>query len=379
MTNAAKPKPLTAHPLFPAIIALWFAALFGLGSLAVGSDLIDHAVVALRLDSLMSALAPPLGMFARLMLATGLAIAGGAIGYALGRGMARRGKDTPLQPDRAPADEADPLPDAVEAPRVRRRPLTAADHEFVPYESAPLPGSRLPQIFDVTTLEPAPAELEPAPAESEPEVSRDAFIEPAIWTEIAAPEPVEPEPETEPLLLLDESPSPAAEPEVPATTVTAVLAGDPGALGTVQLAERLALALQGRRKRRVLSTDSPDADDHEQAVKRSLDSRAVLELQADDDVEEDEDELAEESTDEGYSSLLALGPVARRATLQIDDLPASPLPLEQVVIFPGQLVRERSTAPTALPVGDTTGTDTGETDRALRAALSNLQRLSGAA
>ncbi len=367
MTNTAKPKPLTAHPLFPAIVALWFAALFGLGSLAVGSDLIERAVMELRLDSVLSALAPPLGLFARLMLATGLAVAGGAIGYALGRGLARRGEAAPLRPDTAPADEADPLPNEVEALRVRRRPLTAADHEFVPYESAPLPGSRLPQIFDVTTLE-------PAPAEPEPEVARDAFIEPAIWTEIAAPEPVEPEPETEPLLL-EQSPSPAAAREVPATSVTEVLAGDPGALGTVQLAERLALALQGRRKRRVLSTDSPDADDHEQAVKRSLDLRAVLELQADDDAEEDEDELADESTDEGYSSLLALGPVARRATVQIDDIAASPLPLEPVVIFPGQLVRERSIAPTA-PVEEA---DTGETNRALRAALSNLQRLSGAA
>ena len=34
--KTGKAKPITSHQLFPAVVALWFGALFGLGSLEIG-------------------------------------------------------------------------------------------------------------------------------------------------------------------------------------------------------------------------------------------------------------------------------------------------------------------------------------------------------
>ena len=41
----APAKPITTHQLFPAVVALWFGALFGLGSLAVRPSLLESLVV----------------------------------------------------------------------------------------------------------------------------------------------------------------------------------------------------------------------------------------------------------------------------------------------------------------------------------------------
>lgn len=78
---AAKPagqKPVSAHPLFPAIVALWFAALLGIGSLVLPQALYDKLGVAMGLGSL--------GFSARL----GLAVVAGGIGGALGMFLARK-------------------------------------------------------------------------------------------------------------------------------------------------------------------------------------------------------------------------------------------------------------------------------------------------
>ena len=79
-------KPITAHPLFPAIVALWFGALFGLGSLAIRPGLLESVVLALHIDTIIPATAPPLGITARILLALTM----GAFGAVLGLMMARR-------------------------------------------------------------------------------------------------------------------------------------------------------------------------------------------------------------------------------------------------------------------------------------------------
>ena len=64
--KSAKGKaPISRHPLFPAVVALWFGALFGLGSMAIRPGLIEDMVLAAGIDTLVPAAAPPLGMTAR--------------------------------------------------------------------------------------------------------------------------------------------------------------------------------------------------------------------------------------------------------------------------------------------------------------------------
>ena len=81
--------PESRHPLFAPMVALWFAALFGLGSLAIRPALLEAAVLALRLDLVVPAAAPPLGFTFRILLALTLFVIGGAIGFVLARTMTR--------------------------------------------------------------------------------------------------------------------------------------------------------------------------------------------------------------------------------------------------------------------------------------------------
>ena len=70
----AKP-PLSLHPAFPAIVALWFAALLGLGSLVLPAVLLERMVVATGVASIVPAAAPPLGITARGIIALAGALA----------------------------------------------------------------------------------------------------------------------------------------------------------------------------------------------------------------------------------------------------------------------------------------------------------------
>lgn len=75
-------QPISRHPLFPAIVALWFGALFGLVSLAIKPELIEQIVVASGVDSIIPMAAPPLGTTMRILLAlvmTGIGAVTGAL------------------------------------------------------------------------------------------------------------------------------------------------------------------------------------------------------------------------------------------------------------------------------------------------------------
>lgn len=188
--KAAQAKPITAHPLFPAVVALWFGALFGLGSLAVRPSLLESVVIASRIDLIVPAAAPPLGLTARILMALGMVAMGAVIGILIARqvtrpktevrqrkrtGVAR--EESPLQyrardahpdaPARRPISINDELGEdgaefgtGVLSGRRRALAVELPEQDFVPHDMAPLPGGA-PQIFDGAGLAP---ESDPAEA-----------------------------------------------------------------------------------------------------------------------------------------------------------------------------------------------------------------------
>jgi hypothetical protein len=103
--------PVSLHPAFPAAVALWFAALLGVGTMLLPVILLERAVEATRLAAVLPAAEPPLGFTARALIAVGAALLGAVLGVAIARRVAR---------SHAPAGAARPSP-AV------RKPINAHD------------------------------------------------------------------------------------------------------------------------------------------------------------------------------------------------------------------------------------------------------------
>ena len=74
-------RPLYTHPVFPAVVAAWFAALLGLGSLMLPADLIGRLLAA----GGMAASAASFGFTARATIALAAALAGVGLGLSLAR------------------------------------------------------------------------------------------------------------------------------------------------------------------------------------------------------------------------------------------------------------------------------------------------------
>ena len=85
-----KSVPVTAHRAFPAIVALWFAALLSISSLVVPPEKLSAVVSALGIPHVIPAAAPPLGVTARALLALAMAGAGVVVGLLIGLNIARR-------------------------------------------------------------------------------------------------------------------------------------------------------------------------------------------------------------------------------------------------------------------------------------------------
>ena len=206
-------QPITSHPLFPAVVGLWFGALFGLGSLAVRPSLIEDLVLSTRIDLIIPAAAPPLGITARIMLALIMAVLGAIVGVVLARRLTRpkpeikerartvrgavataqtrqRARDahpdaplcTPISmQDLETGDDAQGAaqPDGRLAGRRRALTVEHVSNEFVPHEFAPLPGGA-PQILDMAEMVSSsalPAAFEP------PAVAAMAVTMPAVEPE----------------------------------------------------------------------------------------------------------------------------------------------------------------------------------------------------
>jgi len=87
--KAAAKAPISTHPAFPALVGLWFAALFGIGSVVVPAVLLERLVAITGIAHIISAAQPPLGVTARIIIAL-LASGGGALlGLTLARHIAR--------------------------------------------------------------------------------------------------------------------------------------------------------------------------------------------------------------------------------------------------------------------------------------------------
>ena len=168
MDNTPTPRgrgkpPVSAHPAFPAVVALWFAALLGIGSLILPVRLYETILTATGISGMVTAAAPPLGFTARALIALVATVCGAGLGlYAARRisgtsgsiGLFRR-EDTgrrafnaaeEIAEDGIADEEEDDLPPMREAiiPAGRRRALAMAEDDG-PSELlnvAPLPGEQ---------------------------------------------------------------------------------------------------------------------------------------------------------------------------------------------------------------------------------------------
>jgi hypothetical protein len=333
-----EPQPVTRHPLFPALVALWFGALFGMASLAVSPALFESLILKSGIDTVIPAAAPPLGFTARILIALGLAALGGLIGGVLGRWLAR------TKPE---ADEADDAPIVVrkrnlhpDAPTPRPLDVLADIGEDIAPIAAPEPEQPLADTA------PQMAESLPSFEVPEPTDLPLAYEVPEVSPELlrAGPEAAEPEVEAGPQPAAVEAPQAAAD-----------------AQDLIALSERLAAALAARRARQAEAeaAEPPVPFVQPSPFARSLPAPPVEEFAEEDDEPEDE---------EVYGSLLELGRDARTAPVAVQIDPANAG--EPVVIFPGQA----AAAPLPPP-----HRDNDATVQALRSALATLQRQSGAA
>lgn len=93
MTNPAgtadSRPPVSLHPAFPAIVALWFAALLGLGSMVLPVAALESFVTTTGLSAIIPGAEPPLGFTARGLIALAAAGCGALAGLALARRVAQ--------------------------------------------------------------------------------------------------------------------------------------------------------------------------------------------------------------------------------------------------------------------------------------------------
>ena len=472
--------PISRHPLFPAIVALWFGALFGLGSIAISPALVEQVVAAARIDAIIPMAAPPLGATAQLLVALFMTGLGGAVGVLVARRIACVNAETN---DSGPASNA---ADCLR-PAVRVRRITEGDTALTP-ATEQHHKTRDPSILNVAEFD---LESFDAPIAA-PDASNAAPV-PAAAEHAREPEVLDPEPAPEqidPLIpasqraaivnplfdtysrdigaralgAVDESAQPEAflPAEAPAGRIaTAEL----DSLSQVELLERLALAIARRRdeiSRTALEPEPfPSADagapatseasrfalprfedetaprpleaglhmpaeiheDEAEATQVPAALRPVAFHEADeddvlpgyipprhigiaprpgvtgftavtpiplDDSEEEEEGEEGEVPDGGYSSLLDLSRPsgARRQFARIEEYEAEealrPLPIPSDQEQSGMpasysVEQDPSWEPGTRPF-DIPGAQASEkTEKALRAALATLQRMSGAA
>lgn len=187
--EGTKAQPISRHPLFPAIVALWFAALFGLGSLMVSPALIERIVSATGLAKILPMAAPPLGATARILFALTLTGLGGVVGLVAGRRVAQTAEDAParmpftgleaeeaaLEPESDSEAEAtdERVSPVLSHPLPRRRRALALLAEDAPPLNEPeaaAPEAEQPPILNLSDLEgidvPGPADPELSSEES---------------------------------------------------------------------------------------------------------------------------------------------------------------------------------------------------------------------
>ena len=148
---AGKPAKasITAHRGFPAVVAIWFAALLGIGSAVLPITLIERAATASGLASVVSAAQPPLGMTARALIALAAAFVGGLLGLLVARrAAAQAGGAASKKPARFPGrnHHREPAPDLpVKRPISAREELGSMTLDD-PVDAAGSPDNAAPAI-----------------------------------------------------------------------------------------------------------------------------------------------------------------------------------------------------------------------------------------
>ena len=405
---------IVAHPWFPRLIGLWCAALFGLCSLALAPEMLERGVATMGIDRMVAAAAPPLGQTARLLLALGLSGVGEIVGLVIGKRLATSrlspsARQRWLKSARTKTAESDDAPSL--RPRDRhagapaRKPLSASS-ELGDEAATDLAGidTTLPSGTLASDAEPG-ARLDAAQAEPIDALELGHSDAPSGY-------PPEAHGAEAPAILSARFSSLLAPPPAASAPLTAAILDQ---LGVVQLSERLALALQARRARRAqapgaaLSIDAPTEASApagpeilaRRAPKPDFEYDAEM-IRADGPTDaeiEDSEEFSDDTLEEGYSSLLAIGSGFQRPQAVRIEQPHGD-EIEPVVIFPGQgargageaahptssspiapyarptLANSSAEAPGTAQPGDQANPE--DTDRALRAALASLQRISGA-
>ena len=187
------------HKAFPLVLALWFAALVGLGSLVVPTALVERVVVALGLPSLLSFAAPPLGVKAKIAIALAGGIGGALLGLLLGRQLYRSGR----APERAVSpinaheelgangldgEDEEPLEVFVEAEHEPEDAALPAEEDF---EEEAWDLVWLDEEEDAIAPAPAP---EPVAEEQPDETPPEAESEPEV--DMTEPQPAAPQEQT---------------------------------------------------------------------------------------------------------------------------------------------------------------------------------------
>jgi len=163
---------ITAHPAFPLVVALWFAALLGLGSLILPLALFERLVSATRFAELLPAAAPPLGATARVGIALLGAVFGAALGLFAARNVARapagtrgRGRvalDSNSRRPLSPRDElgSDSFDSVTVGASARRRTFSSAPE---PADQAPVTEASGEEPLDLDECTALAEASEPAP------------------------------------------------------------------------------------------------------------------------------------------------------------------------------------------------------------------------
>jgi len=401
-------RGLLAHPLFPAIGALWIATALVLGALLVPASLLERAAAAVHLDELVPAARPPLGLTARLLLAFVLALCGSPAGWLAAQRL-RRGAIVVSEPvvtrPAEPVGAAEPV----------REPYVDDEEDLARLAAArPGPAQRRRGLTSETAEAPSILEISALPA-LEPLTAEAPMARP-----VEAPAPASPA-----------SAGPAGEAvgesavrfrniaELGGEAAARLCAAPLEALGVIQLVERFALALAARRSRDRSAPDhiptepalaapfaEPRAAGESLAIsdggrpfdmpltteptRSAIDPAAEVARWALPEPEGEGEDVDEETAPDpaatpAYSSLSEMRPMTRAPApladfVRVDDDGEAPLAEagpQPVVVFPGQAV------PTPLLSTRVPGSDAPigpqDTEAALREALAALRRMSGAA
>ncbi|OCC23873.1 hypothetical protein MB02_08600 [Croceicoccus estronivorus] len=378
--------PISAHPLFAVLVATWFAALLGLGTLVLPARALESLVGATGIASIVHAAAPPLGTTARIAITLAATLAGALIGLLIARRIASsQAEDAGYTPashasDSMAATTRQPLYareelgsesfDSYAEDERHQRPAedtieTLSDEQATPVETADTTDADCPTL--------------PVPVDGAVQELASAMPDDASPIAPPSPEPDHFTAEAAPGEMHADAPRVSRRSSVASFTGSPVTERPLNRLGMVELVERLAHAIQERQTGSNPATASATLDETggESGMGSARRPFAFREATSspihrwnDEEADLDREEDREET---GYSSLLSLQKsLAPKPGHFQADSPQSPLAARDALRTPEQDIPRQSR--TIDPAIDPEGAED-----ALRDALAKLQKISGAA